>query len=248
VKRGIRPTSWDVRVAAATVALGALLFGVACVIGAATDEGSVRWATRAARTLPVVPLLGAAVTYLALRRARRRGELLALETLGCSPSRAAAFVVAAATALSVAAAACVVGFRGGAVEAFFPRAAAPTDVHPVADGFADDARGVHIAPGGEMSAAPKKASEPAGRARGRAAAAAVVLLALGAALPLLTARAERGGQGRAVAAAAVTCVLCVFLLQAAAAGRAPPALACVPAVALLVFAALRYVERREAPW
>ena len=68
------------------LALGALLFAIACLLTGATDEGSVHWATRAARTLPVVPLCGAAVTWLALRRARRRGELLALESIGASPA------------------------------------------------------------------------------------------------------------------------------------------------------------------
>ena len=240
-------TAWDVRMAGGALALGALLFAVACLVTGATDEGSVHWATRVARTLPVVPLCGAAVTWLALRRAQRRGEMLALESIGASPARAAAFVVAGAALLACVAASCVLVIRG-AEDAFFPRAVARDDVVAMDAAFVDRARGVRIARDGvltrQVPAISASGGEPAG-SHARTASAAAVLALLGIALPLLAARAARGRPGRSVALAAAMCVLCILSMQAAAVGRAPPVLACVPAAALLILAAVRY---RSAAW
>lgn len=240
-----RLTRWDVRAALGAVALGVLLFVVACAIGGATDEGGVRWSMRIARAVPMVPLCGAAVTFLVLRRAARRGEQLALESIGCSPARAAAATAFGAALLSVAAAGFVVEARGGALDAFFPRAVARGEVHPAPGGFVDDARGIRIDPSGVIQRGAPEEEESQTRAHGRAATAAAILLALGAALPLLAARAARRLDGRMAGLAGGMCALCIFLLQAAAAGRSPPWLACLPAVALLIAAALRY---RSPEW
>ncbi|HEY1958076.1 MAG TPA: hypothetical protein VGH28_20785 [Polyangiaceae bacterium] len=240
------PTAWDLRAGGGALALGALLFALACLLTGATDEGSVRWATRAARTLPIVPLCGAAVTWLALARARRRGELLALESIGASPARASAFVVAAAALLGLAAATCVLAFRGATLDAFFPRATARDDVVVAGDGFADLSRGVRIGPDGALARQVPAQSQTARPApAGRAASAAALVALLGLALPLVAARAARGGDGRHLALAGAMCVLCMLLMQAAAAGRGPPELACVPAAALLIVAAVRY---RSPAW
>ncbi len=244
--RALRPTPWDVRAAGTTLALGALLFVVACLLGGATDEGGVTWATRAARTLPAAPLCTAAVTFLALRRARARGEMLALESVGCSPARAGAFVVIAAGLLGAGASLAVLEVRGGALDAFFPRVSAHADVVAVAGGFDNRARGVHIARDGELTRDPeavRDAERTARAPRGRAASVAWVLFALGLGLPLVAARAAHGAEGRAIAGAAAMCALCIFFLQAAAAGRAPPWAACAPASLLLIAAAARYRSR-----
>lgn len=218
------------------------------MISGATDEGSIAWVMRIARALPLVPACGAAVTVLALARASRRGELLALEAIGCSPARAALFVVIAASALSIAAAASVAGARGVALDAFFPRAPSRADVRvDHDDGFRDDARGVRIARDGAMTrvaAADVALSAP--RASGpRTASAALVLVAFGIAFPLVAARATKRVEGKPLIAAAAMCALCILLLQAAAADRAPAVLAIFPAVALLVFAIVRY---RSLAW
>ncbi len=232
-------TAWDRRVFGATVALGALLVVVACVVGGATDEGAVTWATRALRVLPIVPVCGAAVTFLALRRASLRGEMLALESIGCSPARAALFVVVAASALSVAAGA-IAFVRHDAVDAFFPRASAHADVRVHGDEFVDDARGVRIERDGTITSDATSTNPDAPAAPGRALAASAVLVALGVALPLVAARSSKRADLRALAATAAMCVFCIFLFQASAANRAPAILAIFPAAALLVFAIVRY--------
>ncbi len=228
--------------------MGALLFGVACAIGGATDEGSIAWTMRAARAVPLVPVCGAVVTFLAMRRAERRGELLALESIGCSPARAAAFAVAAAAALSLAGAVSVAFWRGPSLDAFFPRATAHGEVRAEGAAFFDAARGVRVGIGGEMKREKPAASSAIAASNGlagRAASAACVVALLGVALPLLAARGARRASAAPVGVAAAMCALCIFLLQAGAAGRAPPALACFPAAALLIYAALRY---RSAAW
>lgn len=244
------PTAWDARAAAATFALGALLFVVACAITGATDEGSIAWATRAARTVPFVPVCGAVVTFLALRRAERRGELLALSSIGCSPARAAMFSVVGAAALSIVAAVGVASFRGAAVDAFFPRIVSHEAVR--ADGgthgFVDTERGMRIASDGRLTrdkTASASASSHATHETSRAGSAAVVLFALGVGLPLMAARGARGERSAVIVAAIAMCVVCIFFLQVAAAGRAPPVLACIPAAALLIVALVRY---RSPAW
>jgi hypothetical protein len=242
----LAPSSWDVRTFASTLAMGALLFGVACAIGGATDEGSIAWSMRAARAVPLVPVCGAVVTFLALRRAERRGELLALESIGCSPARSAAFAVAAAAAMSLACAASVAFWRGPSLDAFFPRATAHGDVRVEGAEFFDAARGVRVGIGGEMKREkPVASSAIAPELAGRAASAAIVVALLGIALPLLSARGARRASAAPVGVAGAMCALCIFLLQAGAAGRAPPALATLPAAALLIYAGLRY---RSAAW
>ncbi len=240
--RGVRPTPWDTRAAVATFALGALLFAVACIVTGATDEGSITWTTRVLRTLPLVPACGGVVTYLTLRRAQRRGEMLALAAIGCSPARAAVFAVVGAAVLSAAAAAVVITRGRDATEAFFPRATSHADVTASEGAFVDEARGLRIASSGEITTTVQTNPEaPAHPMGGRDAAAAGILVLLGIALPLIGARAMT----IELWAAGVTCVLCIFLLQAAAAGRIAPLAACVPALSLLIAAGVRY---RSPAW
>lgn len=228
-----------------TFAMGAILFGVACVLSGATDEGSVAWSLRIARTAPLVPVCGAVVTFLALRRAERRGEMLAFESIGTSPARIAACTVVAAAALGVIAAACVASFRGPALESFFPHASAHGDVRANGDGFVDPYRGVRIDHEGEIAREKKIAQPDMPEAPGRAASAAILTALLGVALPLVAARGVRKELAKPLAVAGVMCALCMLLAQATAAGRSPAALVCLPAAALLVYASLRY---RAAAW
>jgi hypothetical protein len=195
--------------------------------------------------VPLVPVCGAVVTFLALRRAERRGEMLALESIGCSPARASACAVAAAIALGVIAATSVAFFRGPSLDAFFPRASAHGDVRPDGDAFVDGARGIRIDRDGDMTREKKEGPAISPAASGRAASAAILTALLALALPLVSARALRRERAVPFAVAAGTCASCIFLAQAAAAGRAPAALACVPAAALLVYATVRY---RSPAW
>lgn len=225
--------------------MGALLFGVACVVSGATDEGSVAWSLRVARTAPLVPICGAVVTFLALRRAERRGEMLAFESIGTSPARVAACAVIAAATLGVITAACVTTFRGPALESFFPHASAHGDVHADGNGFVDPYRGVRIDHEGELAREKKIAQPEMPEAPGRALSAAFLTAILGFALPLVAARSIRRDRAKPLVFAALMCALCMLLAQATAAGRSPAALVCVPAAALLVYASVRY---RSAAW
>lgn len=225
--------------------MGALLFFVACIISGATDEGSVAWSLRVARTTPLVPICGAVVTFLALRRAERRGEMLAFESIGTSPARVAAWAVIAAAVLAIVAAACVASFRGPALESFFPHASARGDVHVEGDGFVDPYRGVRVDHEGELVREKKIAQPEMPEAPGRAASAAILTALLGVALPLVAARSIRRDRARSYSVAGAMCALCMLLAQATAAGRSPAALVCVPAALLLVYAAVRY---RAAAW
>ena len=225
--------------------MGALLFVVACVVSGATDEGSIAWSLRVARTAPLVPICGAVVTFLALRRAERRGEMLALESVGTSPARIAACAVIAAAALALIAALCVASFRGPALESFFPHASAHGDVRADGDGFVDPYRGVRIAHDGELAREKKIAQPDVPEAPGRALSAAFLTALLGVALPLVAARGVRRDRAKPMAIAGVMCAFCILLAQATAAGRSPAALVCVPAALLLVYASVRY---RSAAW
>ena len=242
-----RVTRWDLRSAAATFALGVVFFVVAWVITAATDEGAVSWTVRILRTLPALPACGAAATLVVLRRAETRGELLALATLGARPARSASFVVAAAAGLSFAGAAAVLAYAPAA-DAFFPRPPSASAVRVDASGpsvsFADDERGLRITQDGTMSRVPEEARAfaTASRRRSERIAAAMLLLALGLALALATARKLALP---VVLWGALGVASCVFLLQASAAGKLPPLVACIPAAALLAFAAVRY---RSPAW
>lgn len=238
-------TAWDARAFATTFALALLVFGVACALTGATDEGGIAWAVRAMRTVPAAPACGAIVTLLFMRRAERRGELLALASVGCSPSRAAIFAVAGGAALSVIAATSVVA-RSDAAAGFFPRPMTSPAIHIEHDGFVDDARGIHISPTGMLSTEPAKDEARAKTADGlQAGTAAIVLVGFGLGLALVTARPLASRRSRLVGLVALACVCCIFLLQAAAAGRVPPLVACIPTLALLIGAALRY---REPAW
>jgi hypothetical protein len=238
----LTPTAWDVRAALSTVALGMLVFGIACAVTGATDEGSVTWATRALRTVPVVPACGGVVTLLVVRRAQRRGELLALESVGCSPARAALFAALGAAMLSFVAAACVLA-RGDAASGFYPRATESSTIRVVPDGFVDDARGIHISPTGELKPEPKTHPVLSKIDEGwRGITAAIVLAAFGLALALVAARST---PPKVIAWVALACMGSIALLQAAAAGRVPALVACLPAIALLIVAAVRY---RSPAW
>ncbi len=223
--------------AVSTVALGVLVFGIACAVTGATDEGSITWATRVLRTLPVVPACGGVVTLLVVRRAERRGELLALESVGCSPARAAIFAALGAAALSLVAAGCVL-VRSDAASGFYPRATETPTIRIVPDGFVDDAHGIHISHAGELSREPVAEHVPARTGDGtRAIAAAIVLASFGLALAL---GAARSIPPKVVAAVVASGIGSIVLFQAAAANRIPALVACLPAVALLIAAGLRY--------
>lgn len=234
-------TPWDKRTFARTLALTVVAFVAALLLGAATDEGNVRWMERVARTLPALPIAGAAGAWLAMAPLRTRGEVRALAAIGRNPweivrpaiaACAFAHLVAAILALSSAV----------AVGTFFPRAAArPALVFRDGD-FVDEGRGVRILADGTMegapiTAAPKKEDVPP---FGRLAVAGMLLFA-GIAIPMWALRRER--LRKVVLAYGATAGATIVCFHGAAVGAFPALAAVVPSGALLAGAALRY--RRE---
>ena len=243
----MRATRWDLQALWRTAALTVLLFAVGCLVTAATDEGGVAWSARLGRTLPLLPACGAMATFLALRLAARRGEVLALETLGCAPARIALPAVLGGASASVAALVLLLALpsarSASTVAAFFPHiGGSPVRVEP-GPSFVDPIHRARISADGVVSAV-ADVPEPTGGGGGLPAGArlsvAVVIAAAGAGLSLVAARRVRDPRASPVLLAAAMCVLCIVSFHFAAAGLASAYLACVPACALLIGAAVRY--------
>lgn len=77
--------AWIQRQAGSAFALALLLSFALFGITAATDEGGVALATRAARIVPLLAVPAAAAYAVTLVRAARRGETRALEAVGVEP-------------------------------------------------------------------------------------------------------------------------------------------------------------------
>ncbi len=117
----MRPSPWDLRLFARTVALAGIGVLIVGIVEAMTDERGLSTAGTGGRSigvLPLIPVAAAAAVLVALAPSSTAGELRALAALGCSPWRARLATLAAAFALSLVAA---VGIAGGRdVSALFP--------------------------------------------------------------------------------------------------------------------------------
>lgn len=240
-------TPWDLKVARRTAALALLVFALAVLVTGASDEGGVAWATRAARTLPALPIAGAAAAYLTLAPLRRRGDVRALAALGQPPWRIVRPAVVACAALHVVVAALVLGWPRVEVAAFFPRP--PTSELVVAHGdrFVHERRGVTIYSDGSIDQDPKvkvEAPVDAGVPRGGRASIALLLLLAGVTMPLASAVARRAELGRLALAAVLATGGSIFALHLAAAGTVHPVACVAPWTPLLAAAALRYRSLR----
>lgn len=244
-------TAWDVKVAGRTLALLAVAFVAALLLTAATDEGGVAWLERISRTLPALPIAGAAGAWLAMAPLRTRGDVRALAAIGRNPWELARPAIAASLACHALAAA-LVASSALAVGTFFPRAAARPLVAFEGGDFIDEGRGVRIRADGSMiSAEIAPGSTPSGVPPfGRLAVSGVLLLA-GAALPMWalgpgrgrTRRVRRKQLAAALAFGAATGGATIVCFHAAAVGALPALTAVLPSGALLAGAALRYRER-----
>jgi len=235
---------WDVRDGLRALAFGGLALVLAWLITAATDEGGVAWAERAARTLPLVPACAALGTWLGQARAWARGEGRTLATLGRAPLATSAPAVLGGAAVACAAALAMALSGQVDVSGFFPVARAPDAYVSQGHGvFLDSATGYRIEADGAIRPPASEASAPSPRSSpvppyGRAAAALSTGLA-GLALPLLVARAARGsGWGRA-GLLAVAVAASTLLFHAAAAHLVGALAAVLPSFVLLWLAAAR---------
>jgi hypothetical protein len=240
-------TPWDTKVARRTALLLGLVFALAVLVTAASDEGGVAWSVRAARTLPVLPVAGAVSAYLTLAPLRRRGDVRALSALGQAPWRIVRPAVIACAALHLLVAALVIAWPRVEVSAFFPRAPTSELVVPRGDRFVDARRGITINADGTLEEDPKAKVPPAvdaGVPRGGRTAIAMLLLLAGIALPLASAVTRRAELGRLAFSAFGASAVTIFALHLAAAGTVHPLVAVVPWGLLLTAAALRYRSLR----
>jgi hypothetical protein len=245
-----RITGWDARVGLRAALLALLALVVAWLVTASTDEGGVLWAVRVARTLPLAPACAAIGTWLALVRARARGETLALESVGRTPlANAGAAVTGGAFIAMLAAGAIALSDRVD-VGGFYPTLPVFDEAQFTPSGFVDAARAVRIERDGAMVPVDTPAPETAAKGpdgiptHGRAAAALATAVA-GVALPLVIGQARRRSLGRVGLAVGATVVASIVLFHAAAAGRAPVFTATTPPFILLAVTAWRYLG---PPW
>lgn len=226
-----------------TAGLLALVFAVAVLVTAASDEGNVPWTVRVARTLPALPLAGAAAAFLTLAPLRQRGDVRALAALGQAPWRIVRPAVLACVAPHVVVAVLVFASPRVEVSAFFPRTPTTERIVPVGDGFVDVRRGVTVHADGTLEPAAQTVRGLAGDTgvpRGGRTAIAALLVLAGAALPLAFVVARREDWIRLSLAGLAAAGATVLALHLAAAGQLHPLAAAVPWAALLALAALRY--------
>jgi hypothetical protein len=255
--RQMRWTAYDSRTAARAAAAAVLLLVVSWLVTASTDEGGLGWAVRAGRVLPLAPACSALATWLALARARARGEVHALQALGRSPWQCAAPAIGGASGVALLCATAVLLVHAIDVQGFFPAAPRAAEYRYEDHAFVDAAGGVRIEANGDIlpgtrepGSAPRSGAAPGVPPGGRIAA-ALVLAVAGIAFPMASARLDPGARGarrrsasgaRTAAALGTTAVTSVLLFHAAAAGRTSPLLSAIPPLVLLAAAAFRYGE------
>jgi len=226
-------SAYDRNLARRALGIAALVACVVLLVVTATDEGG-GFAKRAALCAALAPAAGAIGALAASRIARARGESRALEALGAAPSRVLLGAALGGMIVAAVGPALVFGSVAD-LEPLFPRPAAPSVWIAEADGgMRDLTRGVRLGPGGalEVAARSPEASETAPIGERRVAVgAALGILALAA--PLVATR-EGGSSGRA-AFAALLVVAMIAAFQLVAAGRATAFVVCVPPLVLLAY-------------
>jgi hypothetical protein len=245
-----RSTLWDVRETARSAAFAGVSMVLAWLVTAATDEGGVAWAERAARVLPLAPACAAWGTWLGQARGWAKGEGRALAGLGRSPLAVSAASVLGGAVVAWAAALTIALVTRVDVATFYPVARAPDAF--VAEGggtFLEVATGQRVRsdgsiapPSGAASHLPTSSPIPAG---GRAAAALATGLA-GLSLPLLVARTSRGSRLERAAVILLSSAASVFLFHAVAAHLVGAMAAILPSLCLLVWACLRLSDGTRA--
>jgi len=231
--------AWDARQAGRALAFASLFAVIAWLVTATSDEGGIAFGVRVARTLPAAPLCAALGTWIVHARARRRGELLALETLGVGPRRSGAAAVAGGAALAVVFALGIGASPRFAVGVFFPAVPPASEVAFNRAGFVDLRRGVRVEADGSLTRLPTAApSPPSGAPPGARAVAALTVACTGVALTLLA--ASRGGRVAAASAVLVASAAVLIGFHAAAAGAIAAPVAAAPSAILLAWSLRRY--------
>ncbi|MGH7283281.1 MAG: hypothetical protein ACRELY_17280 [Polyangiaceae bacterium] len=233
----------DRRNAGRAFALSALIFAVSLGISAASDEGDIAWLTRLTRALPLAPLCAAAAVWLTLASARAKMEALALEASGRSPSWNAAGPVVGGAVFALAAAVLLLGWQRLDVAAIFPSFASAPRIEWNGSTFVDSAHGIAIDENGVTSPRDKEASHAAAPSEKRERIAASVALGLaGIAFALLAAVFSRRVSSRGALAVLGIGLATILAFDAAASGRAQPAIVIVPPLGLFIYAAIEYLR------
>jgi hypothetical protein len=236
------------------VATFALL--LVAVVTAASDEGGLTWGERAGRTLPIAPVCAAIGAWVALLPGRARGDDRALAALGRSTWERHAAAIVGGGIVPLGAAVLVGAVHRVDIRGFYPRAEESLTWNHDASGFVSGDGRWRVAPGGAPTRVEPPATAQANEAApaelasavpdgGRLSAALATAFA-GLALPMLVARSSsRRRAASAIASMGVAAIATVLAFQAAAASRVPAAVALLPPLFLLVWAASRY---RSSPW
>ncbi|MFO0665750.1 MAG: hypothetical protein U0174_17475 [Polyangiaceae bacterium] len=223
---------WLLRQASSAFWGTALIVLLVFLASAVSDEGAVAFRDRMGRVLPTLPLASCLGVYLAIRRAKARGELRVLSLLGVHPwVKDTAFGVGAVVP-SLAAAVWLL--RGGPIEGFFPPSPATVEFRalPNGEGYQSERIGLRWTHASGLESIPETAQRLASVAREPA---AVVVALLAAGLVLFAARTERKeGKGTlSVLFALIIAASTVTAFQLAASGRVGPWWTIVPAAALV---------------
>jgi len=238
--------AWDARQAARAFGIAALLAAIAWLVTAVSDEGGLSFGVRTARTLPAAPVCAALATWIVHARARARGELLALETLGVGPRRSGAPAVAGGAALAVLFAVAIAVSPRLDVAVFFPAIPHAGEVRFVDGGFVDARRGARVEIDGALARLPRSdASGATGLPRGARPIAALAVAMSGIALALVAASRTRGAIA-GVAALGTAAAMLVGFHAAAASAVAAPAVVMPPGV-LLAWAIVHYRRTGDRP-
>jgi hypothetical protein len=264
----IRLTLWDAYAASRAALFTTAFLALAFAVSAFTDEGHLGLLVRIGRVLPASPVCGAVGAWFALRAARARGEVLALESLGRSPLANGLAAATGGAAIVCIAALLVASFDAVDISGLYPRATRAEDYDFDGRDFQNVRRGFRVGPEGEVrrladnepssdsslkpiprarTALASEASAPPG---GRIAAALTLAIA-GIALAFLAARTRESNLGRVElplldgAAVVVTVATSIVVFHAAAVGRVGPIAGCLPASLLLAWSLFRYVS---PPW
>lgn len=234
-------SAWDRRLSLRAASIAAVTAAAALLIIAATDDGAA-WARRLGMWAALCPVAGALGAVAAVRLARSRGELRALEAIGAAPDRVVLGAVLGGVAIGLLGPV-LAGSPLCDLAALFPRPALARVWVVDGEALRELTLGLRVGADGALQLAPGAIGAlepplPPGAARGAVAALAAAALTA----PAWAALRADGPRKPWIGGIAVVALIVAF--QAVAAGRAHPAvLVLAPLIPLVDLAAARYRSR-----
>jgi hypothetical protein len=202
--------------------------GLVLAVGAATDEGGIRWTIRVARVAPLAPIAGLAGAALAASRARRSGEMRAVLALGMHPwVRTFAWISGALVApIAVA----IALLRGLSIDGFFPEALHAHVFVWGIDGAASESLGVVVGNSGVLEVGSGQGVTSRPPIQFARSISAATTLVVGAAFAMIGASSAEIYVWRAAATVIIVVLSTIGCLQLAAAQVLSPFAALCPAI------------------